>query len=137
MKYGMRIVAINDLSIMKQAIKVLKKGGLVVVPSDTVYGLSVDATNTDAVRKLISFKSRAPGKAISVFVGSLENAQKYVEITPHQEQVFSRMLPGSFTLFCLPNMQLLVILKQKTVHWVFVFLIFPLSTSSLRYMESQ
>ena len=48
---------------LHEALKVLKNGGLVIVPSDTVYGVAVDATNENAVKKLIEFKSRPPGKA--------------------------------------------------------------------------
>jgi L-threonylcarbamoyladenylate synthase len=59
----MKIVSLEKLvseDIINMVIKVLKHGGLVVFPSDTVYGLLVDATNNAAVSKLIEFKNRPP-----------------------------------------------------------------------------
>lgn len=94
----MKTVGIGDKGTYALVIQTLKKGGLVVVPSDTVYGLSVDATNAQAVQKLITFKSRVPGKAISIFIGSLKRAKKYVEITDHQQQLLESILPGAYTI---------------------------------------
>lgn len=94
----MKTVGIGDKGIYEYVIQTLKNGGLVVVPSDTVYGLSVDATNPVAVKKLIAFKSRVPGKAISVFVGSLKRAKEYVEMSPHQQQLLDSILPGAYTI---------------------------------------
>src|SRR3989344_6051919 len=94
----METVSATSPGVIDTIITVLQRGGLVVIPSDTVYGLSVDATNPEAVRKLIAFKSRVPGKAISVFVGSLESASKYVRISSRQEKLLESMLPGAFTI---------------------------------------
>lgn len=84
--------------IQELVVKSLKQGSLVVLPSDTVYGLCVDSTNQSAVQKLLEFKSRPPGKAVSVFVGSLERAQKYVEIPESLQKKVEAMLPGPYTL---------------------------------------
>ncbi|MBI4363264.1 MAG: Sua5/YciO/YrdC/YwlC family protein, partial [Candidatus Doudnabacteria bacterium] len=51
-----------------KAIKVLKAGGVVVYPTDTIYGLAVDATNARAVRKLYKLKDREFKKPIHVIV---------------------------------------------------------------------
>jgi len=66
----------NYSEVISITIEILKKGGLVVFPSDTVYGLLADATNEQAVKKLIDFKNRPPGKAISVFVSNFKNPSK-------------------------------------------------------------
>ncbi|KXK12239.1 MAG: Threonylcarbamoyl-AMP synthase [Microgenomates bacterium OLB23] len=76
----------------------MQQGGLVIVPSDTVYGVSVDATNQEAVKKLINFKSRPPGKAISVFCGTIERLKEYVEVSPAQEKLLHKLLPGPYTM---------------------------------------
>ena len=86
------------MGIVQKAIKVLKSGGLVIIPSDTVYVVAADAGNPAAVKKLIAYKSRPPGKAISVFVGDRKSARKYVEITPDQENKLDAMLPGQYTM---------------------------------------
>jgi len=67
-----------------------------------VYGLLVDATNQQAVEKLIYFKNRPPGKAISVFVQSLPDAKTYVEISEKQTKLLETLIPGPFT-FVLPS----------------------------------
>lgn len=79
-------------------IKILKQGGLVVFPSDTVYGLLVDATNKNAVKKLIAFKNRPPGKAISIFVSDFKMMKKYVEVSKEKEKLLTELLPGPFTI---------------------------------------
>jgi len=79
-------------------VKVLKSGGLVVFPSDSVYGLAVDPLNPKAVAKLIAFKDRWPGKAISVAVNSLDMAKKYAKIDTKAENIFKTLLPGPFTV---------------------------------------
>lgn len=88
----------GDNFLVKKACQVLKKGGLVVVPSDTVYGLAADATNKKAVEKLINFKGRPPGKAISVFVRDLKQAEEIVFIKKKQRGILNNLLPGPFTI---------------------------------------
>ena len=72
--------------VVNEAITVLESGGLVVFPTDTVYGLLCDATNEKAVRKLIEFKNRPPGKAISVFT-DFKMLKKIVVLTEKQEKL--------------------------------------------------
>jgi L-threonylcarbamoyladenylate synthase len=76
---------------------VLKQGGLVIFPSDTVYGLLVDATNEEAVKKLIAFKNRPPGKAISVFVTE-RFLNEHVTVNDSQQKLLEKLLPGPFTV---------------------------------------
>ena len=63
----MKIIKLDDKNVIEKTIEVLRQGGLVIFPSDTVYGLLVDGKNEQAVKKLIAFKNRPPGKPISVF----------------------------------------------------------------------
>lgn len=86
------------IDLINQVCETLKKGGLVIVPSDTVYGLSVDATNSAAVEKLIAFKSRPAGKPISVFVSKFDDIDTYASVTDSQSQMLSGIVPGSYTV---------------------------------------
>lgn len=83
--------------ITEKTLNVLRSGGLVVSPSDTVYGLLVDATNEKAVKKLIDFKSRPVGKPISVFVSDFKMLGQNVKLTDH-EKILGQLLPGPFTI---------------------------------------
>jgi Sua5/YciO/YrdC/YwlC family protein/conserved hypothetical nucleotide-binding protein len=98
----MKIIKLDDKNVIEKTVEVLQQGGLAVFPSDTVYGLLVDAYNKKAVRKLIAFKNRPPGKPISVFV-DWDFIDDLVEITSSQEKILKNILPGPFT----------VILKSK------------------------
>lgn len=90
----------TDLS---RYIKILQNGGLLVAPSDTVYGLVCDATNTDAVKKLIAVKNRPYGKPISVFTDGLGMIESLVRVGDH-ESLLKTLLPGPFTVI-LPSKQ--------------------------------
>jgi L-threonylcarbamoyladenylate synthase len=88
----------NYSRIINYTVRILKQGGLVIFPSDTVYGALVDATNEKAVRKLIEFKNRPPGKAISVFVSDFEMLKKQLVVSSKQLVVLKQILPGPFTV---------------------------------------
>jgi len=89
----------NNLKIIvEETVNTLKKGGLVVYPSDTVYGLLVDATNKKAVDKLIAFKNRPPGKAISVFINGKKSIETWVVLDFRQREIIDTLLPGPFTV---------------------------------------
>lgn len=94
------IVDINNSyeKVIEKTVKVLKDGGLVIFPSDTVYILAVDATNEMAVKKLLAFKNRWTGKAISVAVLDKKMAQEYVELNENGENIYTNLLPGPFTI---------------------------------------
>lgn len=99
----MRIINLtttNHQEIISQSLLVLRSGGLVVFPSDTVYGLLADATNSKAVDKLLSFKDRPTGKAISVFVTDKDMAEKYINVNQIAKNVINNLLPGPFTVIC-------------------------------------
>lgn len=83
---------------VESVVKKIRDGGLVVYPTDTVYGLLVDATNESAVNKLISFKERPKGKPISVFVSDFEMAQRIAEMAPPILARLKEILPGPYTV---------------------------------------
>ncbi len=85
-----------------KTIEVLGMGGLVVFPSDTVYGLLVDATNESAVKKLIAFKNRPIGKPISIFVGDFDALQNQVVYESPAKNLIKELVPGPYT-FILPS----------------------------------
>jgi len=90
----------SEQEVINQTLAALRAGGLVVFPSDTVYGLLADTQNKEAIDKLLEFKERRPGQAISVFVSSREMAEKYVVLSPNALNVLNNLLPGPFTVIC-------------------------------------
>ncbi|MGB9637639.1 MAG: L-threonylcarbamoyladenylate synthase, partial [Microgenomates group bacterium] len=95
-----RLTTKNQQEIINQTLAVLKAGGVVIFPSDTVYGLLADATNPKAIDKLLAFKDRPAGKAISVFVTDKKMAEKYVILNQNANNVINNLLPGPFTVVC-------------------------------------
>jgi len=96
----MKIIGINNNynNVLLQSVKTLKNGGLIVFPSDTVYILAVDPTNKSAVEKLLAFKNRWTGKAISIAVLDKKMALDYVELNENGESIYKNLLPGPFTI---------------------------------------
>lgn len=67
---------------IKNVIEVLRKGGVVLYPTDTIWGLGCDATNKDAVQKIYQIKKRAENKAMLVLLGDVEDLTRYVSEVP-------------------------------------------------------
>ncbi len=91
-------VDISKKKIINIAIKVLKNGGVVIYPTETCYGIGVDATNAKAVEKLIKYKGDRRGKPISVAVSDITMVKKYADLSPAAENLFNNFLPGPITI---------------------------------------
>jgi L-threonylcarbamoyladenylate synthase len=71
---------------------------IILYPTDTIYGLGVDATNPTMVDALKKLKGRDEGKAISIAVADREMLARYAEVTPLAEKLIDALLPGKLTL---------------------------------------
>ena len=67
---------------MKKACEVLRAGGLILYPTDTVWGIGCDATNEEAVRKVYALKQREDSKAMLVLVDNAVKVDFYVKEVP-------------------------------------------------------
>ncbi len=67
---------------IKKAIEVMNRGGVILYPTDTIWGIGCDATNEDAVRRVYSIKQRADAKALITLVDSEAKIQSYVTEVP-------------------------------------------------------
>jgi L-threonylcarbamoyladenylate synthase len=94
----MKIITTFSRNFLLKTAAVIKNGGLVVYPSDTVFILAVDPRNPTAVIRLLSFKNRWPGKAVSVAVSNIAMAENYVKLSPSTRLLYQNLLPGLFTL---------------------------------------
>jgi tRNA threonylcarbamoyl adenosine modification protein (Sua5/YciO/YrdC/YwlC family) len=103
---------------INKVVDVLKKGGLVIYPTDTVYGLGCDITNTKAVEKIARIKGIKLEKANFSFIcNDLSHLSDYVkQINTPTYKLLKRALPGPYT-FILPGSKSLpkVFKKKKTV----------------------
>ena len=71
-----------DESDLKEAVRVMKEGGIILYPTDTVWGIGCDARNEEAVRKIYDLKKRADSKSMLVLVGSEGMLQRTVKDVP-------------------------------------------------------
>src|SRR3989344_4931023 len=83
---------------IKDIITILNDGGLVVYPTETLYGIGVDATNEKAILKLNNYKKRPLGKPYSIAVDSQKMAEEYVLINKTAKDLYKKFLPGPVTI---------------------------------------
>lgn len=67
---------------LDKALKVLKEGGIILYPTDTVWGIGCDATDSKAIERIFALKKRADAKALLMLVGSEGQLQQYVKEIP-------------------------------------------------------
>lgn len=106
------LLGFSEMTIhIKKAVETLEQGGIIAYPTDTAYGLGVDATNTEAIKSLFELKGRNAEKAMHVTVSDIDMAGTYAEITPDAEKLAEAFLPGPLTL---------VLRKKETIPDVLV-----------------
>ncbi len=71
---------------------------IILYPTDTLYGLGVDATNPEAVGALRALKGRDEKKAISIVVADLAMAEEYAIVTPLAKKLAAQFLPGKLSI---------------------------------------
>ena len=105
----------NEVAI-KKAVEVLKNGGLVIYPTDTVYGLGCDITNTKALERIAKIKGVKLEKANFSFICSdLSHISDYIkQIDTATFKILKRALPGPYTFILPGNNNLPKEFKKKT-----------------------
>lgn len=86
-----------------QALAVLKRGGTILYPTDTVWGIGCDATNAAAVEKVYTLKKRVDHKSLLILTDSIDNVSKYVQKVPEMawqllevaDKPLTLILPGA------------------------------------------
>lgn len=77
---------------IKKACEVLRHGGVILYPTDTVWGIGCDATRSDAVRRVFEIKRRADSKALIILLGDRKYLDRYVDNVP---QVADELMEAS------------------------------------------
>ena len=73
----------NTKEDIKKAVEVMRKGGVILYPTDTVWGIGCDATNAEAVKRVYEIKRRDDSKALICLVDSDARLQRYVRNVPN------------------------------------------------------
>lgn len=93
----MQIIKENPKAVEK-ALEILIKGGLVIFPSETTYGIAADATKLKAIKKLNIYKKGPIGKPYSIAVSNLKMAEEYVNLNATARNIYREFLPGPITV---------------------------------------
>ena len=95
-----------DEKIIHEAINVLARGGVILYPTDTVYGLGANIFNNKAVRRVFEIKKRSFLKPLSILVKNTDNLNLVSKVSLKQKEYMSNYLPGPYTF---------ILKKQKII----------------------
>ena len=93
-----RIVPESDGASGDEAVRVLRDGGLVCYPTDTVYGIGAAAGDDAAVRRLFAVKGRPLDKPLPLLLADVSDAARVAEVTPLAKALAGRFWPGALTI---------------------------------------
>lgn len=95
-------------------LKILRDGGLIIYPTDTVYAIGCDALNVRAVERICKIKGVNPQKNnLSIICSDMSNLSEYAQISNATYKIMKRNLPGPFTFILPTSSRLPKIYKNK------------------------
>ena len=83
---------------IEKASQIVSRGGIVIFPTDTVYGIGCNPYNKEAVEKIYKIKSRDIMKSVPVLTYSIETAEKIVEFDQFTKKIVEKFWPGPLTV---------------------------------------
>ena len=108
MEFGvfMKIFKMNpdhpDKKLINKAIDIMADGGVILYPTDPVYGLGANIFNNDAVKRIYEIKQRERSKPLSILVSNVESIPLVAQASNEQMDIINNWLPGPYT-FILPK----------------------------------
>jgi tRNA threonylcarbamoyl adenosine modification protein (Sua5/YciO/YrdC/YwlC family) len=103
--------------LLRQAVEVLKAGGLIAYPTDTCYAIGCDLYNTRGIAKIYQIKRRSLSKPFSFICADLKNISEYAVVGNYAYKTMKRLLPGPYT-FILEASRLVPKILQTRRHTV-------------------
>ncbi|MEJ2104069.1 MAG: L-threonylcarbamoyladenylate synthase [Ignavibacteriaceae bacterium] len=94
-----------EIRYINKAIKVLKDGGVIIYPTDTVYGIGCDIFNKQALDRVKEIKINPDIKLLSFICSDLKDISKYAKVSDYAYKTMKHLLPGPYT-FILPAAKL-------------------------------
>ena len=101
---------------IKQAVDIMKQGGVIVYPTDTIYGLGADITSKKAIDRIYTIKNKQ-ATGFSFIIYDLKHVAEYAHVSDYAYKLMKRLLPGPYTfiLKATKNVPKKLIPKKKTV----------------------
>ncbi len=106
-----------QLRYINKAVEILRNGGVIIYPTDTVYGIGCDIFNKEALEKIFAIKNDSSNKLFSFVCSDLKDIAKYARVSDYAYRTMKHLLPGPYT-FILPAAKLVpkkLWSKRKTV----------------------
>jgi tRNA threonylcarbamoyl adenosine modification protein (Sua5/YciO/YrdC/YwlC family) len=103
--------------LIRKVVDVLKEGGVIGYPTDTIYGVGCDLFNPEAIRKIHRIKRIEGNKPLSFICSDLKDISRYAYVSNYAYKMMKRLLPGAYT-FILNATKLvpkIAMTRQKTV----------------------
>lgn len=100
-----------------RAAEILKKGGVIVYPTDTVYGMGCDLLNKRAIERIYQYKKMPRQKPLSFICSDMTQVSEYAQVSNQAFKLMKRLLPGPFTFILQASRQVpkVMVSKQHTV----------------------
>ena len=100
-----------------QAVELLRKGGVIVYPTDTVYGLGCDIHNKRAVGRIYQLKQMDKSHPVSIVCSDLSDIARYAYVDDYAYRIMRRLVPGAYTFVLKATREVpkIMMRKQKTV----------------------
>ena len=86
-----------QMRFINKAVEVLKNGGVIIYPTDTVYGIGCDIFNKEALKRVYAIKQDAGTKLFSFICPNLKNIAKYAKVSDYAYRAMKKLLPGPYT----------------------------------------
>jgi tRNA threonylcarbamoyl adenosine modification protein (Sua5/YciO/YrdC/YwlC family) len=106
-----------QIRLVRKVVDVLKEGGVIGYPTDTIYGVGCDLFNPEAIRKIHRIKKIEGNKPLSFICSDLKDISRYAYVSNYAYKMMKRLLPGAYT-FILNATKLvpkIAMTRQKTV----------------------
>ena len=86
-----------QMRLIRKAVDVLKDGGVIIYPTDTVYGLGCDLSNKRGIERIYDIKKRNKKQPMSFVCSDLKHISQYAQVTDYAYKTMKRLLPGPYT----------------------------------------
>ncbi len=90
-----------QIKFIKRSAEILERGGIIIYPTDTVYGIGCDLFNKKAIERIYQLKGKERKKPLSFIVPNLKDISTYAMVSDFSYRIMRRLLPGPYT-FVLP-----------------------------------
>ena len=86
-----------QMRLIRKAVDILRQGGIIIYPTDTVYGLGCDLSSKKGIERIYELKRRNRKQPLSFICSDLKHISQYAKVTDYAYKTMKRLLPGPYT----------------------------------------